>query len=85
MPKNIIALLLTTLLLPSLAQAAKPNIVYIMSDELAYYEVSYMGHPRIQTPRIDRMVAEGLMFDGGVGTYSVQADQAARFFTIEAK
>jgi len=25
------------------------------------------------------------MFDGGVGTYSVQADQAARFFTIEAK
>ena len=30
-------------------------------------------------------VAEGLMFDGGVGTYSVQADQAARFFTIEAK
>ncbi len=39
-----------------------PNIVYIMSDELAYYEVSYMGHPQLQTPRIDRMVAEGLMF-----------------------
>ena len=30
-------------------------------------------------------VAEGLMFDGVVGTYSAQADQAARFFTIEAK
>lgn len=37
-----------------------PNIVYIMSDELAYYELSCMGNPRIRTPRIDRMAAEGL-------------------------
>lgn len=48
----------------SLANAAEPppNIVYIMSDELAYYEVSYMGHPQLKTPRIDRMAAEGLRF-----------------------
>ena len=30
-------------------------------------------------------VAEGLMFDDGAGSYSAQADQAARFFIIEAK
>ena len=30
-------------------------------------------------------VAEGLMFDGGVGTYSAQADQTAGFFIIQAK
>ncbi len=41
---------------------AKPNIVYIMSDELAYYELSYMGNRQIRTPRIDRMAAEGLQF-----------------------
>ena len=40
----------------------KPNIVYIMSDELAYYEVGYMGHPQLKTPRIDRMAKEGLRF-----------------------
>ncbi len=40
----------------------KPNIVYIMSDELAYYEVSYMGHPQLKTPRIDQMAAQGLRF-----------------------
>lgn len=39
-----------------------PNIVYIMADELAYYELSHMGNPRIRTPRIDRMAAEGLRF-----------------------
>ncbi len=40
----------------------KPNVVYIMSDELAYYELSHMGNPRIRTPRIDRMAAEGIRF-----------------------
>ena len=39
-----------------------PNIVFIMSDELAYYELSHMGNPRIHTPRIDRMAAEGIRF-----------------------
>ena len=39
-----------------------PNIVYIMSDELAYYELSHMGHPKIHTPRIDQMATEGLRF-----------------------
>jgi len=39
-----------------------PNIVYAMSDELAYYELSHMGNPRIRTPRIDRMAAEGIRF-----------------------
>jgi arylsulfatase A-like enzyme len=57
-----------TLVLAGFAQAEveaaerKPNIVYIMSDELAYYELSHMGNPRIHTPRIDRMAGEGIRF-----------------------
>ena len=39
-----------------------PNIVYIMSDELAYYELSHMGNPRLRTPNIDRMAAQGIRF-----------------------
>lgn len=39
-----------------------PNIVYIMADELGYFELSCMGHPHIQTPNIDRMATEGLRF-----------------------
>lgn len=39
-----------------------PNVVYIMSDELAYYELSHMGNPYIKTPRIDQMVREGIRF-----------------------
>ena len=39
-----------------------PNIVFIMSDELAYYELSHMGNPYIHTPNIDRMALEGIRF-----------------------
>jgi uncharacterized protein (TIGR03067 family) len=42
--------------------AETPNVVYIMADELGYYELSCMGNPNIQTPRLDRMAREGIRF-----------------------
>lgn len=39
-----------------------PSIVYIMSDELAYYELSHMGNERVHTPRIDQMAKDGIRF-----------------------
>ncbi len=44
------------------AADSPPNIVYIMSDELAYYELSHMGNPFIHTPRVDQMAREGIRF-----------------------
>ena len=44
------------------AHSRPPNIVYIMSDELAYYELSHMGNPYIKTPRIDTMAKNGIRF-----------------------
>jgi arylsulfatase A-like enzyme len=41
---------------------AKPNIVYIIIDELGYYEPGFMGNPNIQTPQIDRLTAAGTRF-----------------------
>jgi len=40
----------------------KPNIVYIMLDELAYFELSCMSNKYLQTPNIDWMAAEGMRF-----------------------
>jgi len=40
----------------------KPNIIYIMADELGYYELSCMGNPNIKTPHIDRLASEGIRF-----------------------
>ena len=51
----------------------RPNFVYIMADELGYYELSCMGHPDIQTPRIDRMASEGVRFTQGLAGSSLCA------------
>jgi arylsulfatase A-like enzyme len=55
------------------AARRKPNIVYIMSDELGYYELSCMGHPHIRTPHVDRMAEEGVRFTQALAGCSVCA------------
>ena len=42
--------------------AARPNLIWIMADDLGYGEVGCYGQQVIQTPRLDRMAAEGLRF-----------------------
>ncbi len=45
------------------AQAAsKPNIIYIMADDLGYGDLSCYGQRRFETPHIDRLAAEGMRF-----------------------
>lgn len=53
--------------------AARPNIVYIMADELGYFELSCLGNPNIQTPRIDQMNREGIRFTQALAGSSVCA------------
>lgn len=52
---------------------SKPNIVYIMSDELAYYEVGYNGATKLLTPRIDQMARQGLIFNNALAAAPVCA------------
>ena len=41
---------------------AKPNIVFIITDDLGWQELGCYEQKKIQTPRIDRMAAEGMRF-----------------------
>jgi arylsulfatase A len=41
---------------------AKPNIVYILADDLGYGDLSYYGQTHFQTPNLDKMASEGMMF-----------------------
>jgi len=43
----------------------RPNIVFIISDDQSWPDYSFMGHPHIQTPNIDKLVSEGLTFTRG--------------------
>ena len=42
--------------------ADKPNVVFILADDLGYGDLGCYGQEKIQTPRLDRMAAQGLKF-----------------------
>lgn len=43
-------------------EVAKPNIVYILADDLGYGDLSVYGQTHFQTPNLDKMAAEGMLF-----------------------
>ncbi|MCF6358334.1 MAG: arylsulfatase, partial [Draconibacterium sp.] len=40
----------------------KPNIIYILADDLGYGELGCYGQTKIETPNIDQLAKEGMMF-----------------------
>ncbi len=50
---------------PTWAQSTKPNIVFIMADDLGYADVSCYGQRDYTTPNIDRLAIEGMRFTQG--------------------
>lgn len=44
------------------AKDARPNIVFILADDLGYADLSCYGRPDYVTPNIDRLAAEGVKF-----------------------
>ncbi len=43
-------------------QSSKPNIVYILADDLGFGDLSVYGQKHFQTPNLDKMAAEGMLF-----------------------
>jgi arylsulfatase A-like enzyme len=55
----------------SRAQSPKPNIVFIMADDLGYADVSCYGQRDYTTPNVDRLAIEGLRFTQGYANAAV--------------
>ena len=53
------------------AQANKPNIVFILADDLGYADVSCYGQRDYTTPNVDRLALEGLRFTQAYANSSV--------------
>ncbi|MCA9179626.1 MAG: sulfatase-like hydrolase/transferase [Planctomycetales bacterium] len=62
-------------------QAAKPNIIVIMADDLGYGDVSCYGATRVKTPHIDRLASGGLRFTDGYCSASTCTPTRFSFLT----
>jgi arylsulfatase A-like enzyme len=51
----------------------KPNIIFIMADDLGYGDLGCYGQTKIQTPNIDRIAREGIRFTNAYAGSSVCA------------
>ena len=59
----------------------RPNIVFIMSDDHAYQAISAYSDKLIQTPNIDRLADEGMLFTNASVTNSICAPSRAVILT----
>lgn len=60
---------------------APPNIIFIMSDDHAYQAISAYDDRLIQTPNIDRLANEGMLFTNACVTNSICAPSRATILT----
>ena len=60
---------------------APPNIVLIISDDHAWTDYGFMGHPLVKTPSIDRLAAAGKVYTRGYVATAVCRPSLATLLT----
>lgn len=65
------------------AELDKPNIIYILADDLGYAELGVYGQEKIETPNIDLLAKEGMMFTQHYSSAPVCAP--ARYMMLTGK
>lgn len=59
----------------------KPNIVFILADDLGWTDIGVMGSDYYETPNIDRLASEGLLFDNAYAAAANSAPSRACLMT----
>ncbi len=59
---TIIAVCLVSMSIPSLAQQQRPNIIFLLADDLGIGDVGCYGQQKIRTPNIDALALSGMKF-----------------------
>jgi N-acetylglucosamine-6-sulfatase len=65
----------------SRATTVRPNIVFILIDDLRWDELGIAGHPYLKTPNIDRIGKEGAMFRNAFLTNPLCSPSRAGYLT----
>lgn len=63
------------------AECSRPNIIFIMCDDMGYGDLGCYGQQRIETPNLDRMASQGMRFTQAYAGSPVSAPSRASFMT----
>jgi len=77
----VVALFLHTSQMLAQNASARPNIIYIMSDDHAYQAISAYGYGLNQTPNIDKLADQGVLFNKAFVTNSICGPSRAVMLT----
>src|SRR5262245_53235422 len=82
----LISVVVTTLVMVETSPARsaddpRPNIVFILMDDLRFDELGCTGHPFVKTPNIDRLAKEGAIFRNAFATTPLCSPSRACFLT----
>ena len=62
-------------------QEQRPNIVFLLTDDQSFYTMGCYGTPDVQTPHLDRLAADGLVFDHHYDTTAICMASRANVMT----
>ncbi len=67
--------------LPAPTRATKPNILFILVDDMGFGDLSVMGNRKISTPNLDRLAHEGVLMTRFYDAAPICSPSRAGFFT----
>ncbi len=62
-------------------RGSKPNIIFILADDMGYNDLSFTGQTNFSTPGLDRMAAEGMFLSHHYAGNTVSAPSRATLLT----
>jgi N-acetylgalactosamine-6-sulfatase len=60
---------------------SKPNVVFILADDLGWGDLACYGHPHLKTPHLDRLAREGSLWTSFYSASPVCSPSRAAFLT----
>lgn len=69
------------LLLLSCAQKKAPNVLFILADDLGAHDLSYAGSSYYESPNIDRLASQAMVFEQGYAAAQVCSPSRASILT----
>ena len=77
----IFCLMISNCYAQKITERSKPNIIFILADDLGYGDVGCYGQQKIETPNIDKLAKQGLRFTQFYSGSPVCAPARATFMT----